>query len=204
MRTSRLALAAATVFVFSAARAQTEQGLASAILNCAAVADEKAQLACYNGIAVQLKTAQASAPAATLDARPLAAPQDVAQVPKQEGGSWYNPSTWFGSNETPRPARPIVGSPRNFGSENMPEPSSGPQPLDHITAKVASATYNYFRRFTLTLDNGQVWRQNESDTRVARFDDNGTETVTISRGFLNAFSLAIAGQYGTYQVKRIK
>ena len=86
----------------------------------------------------------------------------------------------------------------------MPVQTSGPQPLDHIAAKVANASYNYFRRFTVTLDNGQVWRQNESDTKVARFDGNGTERVTISRGFLNGFSLVIEGQYGTYQVKRIK
>jgi hypothetical protein len=69
---------AAAFFVLSAARAQaqtqTEQDLASAILNCAAVADEKAQLACYNGIAARLKTAQASAPAATSGAQPPAAP----------------------------------------------------------------------------------------------------------------------------------
>jgi hypothetical protein len=82
--------------------------------------------------------------------------------------------------------------------------AGGPQPLDHITAKVMNASHNYFRRFTVRLDNGQVWRQNESDTRVARFDGNGTETVTISRGYLNGFGLVIEGQYGTYQVKRIK
>lgn len=99
----------------------------------------------------------------------------------------------------------MVGSPTDFGSENLPESASNePRPLDHITAKVASVSYNYFRRFTVTLDNGQVWRQAESDTKVARFGDDGGEAVTISRGFLDAFSLVIDGRRGTYQVKRIK
>ena len=191
--------------MFSAAQAASEQGLASAILNCAAVTDEKAQLACYNGIATQLKAAQASAPATTPGTQPSAAPQDVAQAPKQEGGAWYNRGSWFGSSETHAANRPMVGAPADFGNETMPQTQdTGPQPLDHIAAKVANVSYNYFRRFTVTLDNGQVWRQIESDTKVARFDDNRSETVTISRGFLNSFSLTIEGRWGTYQVKRIK
>jgi hypothetical protein len=195
MKSGPLAATAAAVFMLSAAQAQSEQGLASAILNCAAAADEKAQLACYSGIAAQLKAAQTSASAAVTPG---------AQAPKQESGSWYNPGTWFGSDDTSSAYSPMVGNPADFGSENMPVQTSGPQPLDHITAKVTNASYNYFRRFTVTLDNGQVWRQNESDTRVARFNGDGVETVTVSRGFLNSFSLIIAGQHGTYQVKRIK
>jgi hypothetical protein len=49
-----------------------------------------------------------------------------------------------------------VGTSVDFGAENMPVQTSGPQPLDHITAKVANASYNFFRRFTVTLDNCQV------------------------------------------------
>jgi hypothetical protein len=209
MRFSVRAVIAAILFVFSAANAASEQGLEGAILNCSAQADAKAQLDCYNGIAAQLKAhrAESTAPAQVTRAPEVSSPppQATAEAPKQAGSAWYNPTTWFGSNESPQPARPMVGNPADFGGENLPEAaSSAPKPLDHITAKVTGVSYNYFRRFTVTLDNGQVWRQAESDTKVARFGDDGGEAVTISRGFLDAFSLVIDGRWGTYQVKRIK
>lgn len=179
-----VALAAATLALSPAHAA--EQSLASDVLACAAQPDEKAQLGCYNAIAARLKAAQATA----------------AQTPKTEGGTWYNPSSWFGSTQPP-PARAAGRPPAaQFGSETLPEnPTTEPPRLDEITVKVASASYNYFRRFTVTLDNGQVWRQLESDTSVARFGDEGGESVTIKRGWMG-FVLSLNGKW--YQVKRIK
>ena len=204
------ALTVATV-VIAAAQAASEQGLAAAILNCSAKTDEKEQLACYNGIAAQLKVQHAAATSAAptgdapADAQTPKPAQTTAEGQKQEGGVWYNPTTWFSSNEQALANRPTVGSPADFGNEDLPEAESNePRPLDHIAARVASVSYNYFRRFTLTLDNGQVWRQMESDGKVARFSDDGGEAVTISRGFMGSFSLTIDGRWGSYQVKRIK
>lgn len=214
MRTCIVTAVAAVLFAASAAHAAAEQGLASAILACAAQADEKTQLACYNSIAAQLKGTQAAAVPSAASAAPAApqsvptapqpVPQQAAQAPSHEGGAWYNPGTWFGSNEPASAPRPTIGSPADFGSESMPETKTdAPQPLDQITAKVVSVSYNFFRRFTVTLDNGQVWRQAEGDS-VARFSDDGGEAVTIKRGFLGSFNLTIVGKWGTYQVKRIK
>jgi hypothetical protein len=98
----------------------------------------------------------------------------------------------------------MVGTPADFGKENMSFHSDAPEPLDHITAGVANVTYNFFRRFTVTLDNGQVWRQEDGDTDVARFEKDKAEVVTISRGFLESYHLTIQGRWGTYKVKRIK
>lgn len=87
-----MAAIAAASFVFGAAQAASEQGLAAAILNCSAQTDEKAQLACYNGIAAQLKAQQASGttPAPAAQAQPNeqpSPPRAIAEAPKQEGDS---------------------------------------------------------------------------------------------------------------------
>jgi hypothetical protein len=118
---------------------------------------------------------------------------------------------WFGGNsetprssEAPRPPRRVVGTPADFGKESMLPESTEPVPLDHISAGIAKVTANFFGRFTVTLDNGQVWRQEDGDTPVARFPKDEAVTVTITRGFMDTFHLSIDGRWGTFQVKRIK
>jgi hypothetical protein len=88
----------------------------------------------------------------------------------------------------------------DFGAERLPQ-AAAKEP-DTMVAHVAKVSVNAFKQFTVTLDNGQVWRQLESDTAVARFTT--ANTVTISRGFLDSYSLSVAGAWGTYKVKRIK
>ncbi len=104
----------------------------------------------------------------------------------------------------PPPAPPRADTMIDFGKEAMPFQADAPVPSDQLTARVASVTYNYFHIFTVTLDNGQVWRQVDGDSRVARFKNDKTEVVTITRGFLDSFHLAIRGVWGDYAVKRIK
>ncbi len=176
-----LVVTVAMVLAASAAHAASGGDLASAILACAAQQDATAQLACYNRIATQLKAAPAQSPMAAV---PLTRPQDVRS-----------------SDAAPRP---VIGTPADFGKEGLRFQADMPAELDHIRARVANVTVNYFHIFTVTLDNGQVWRQVDGDTRVARFKNDKTEIVTITRGFLDSFHLAIQGAWGDYQVKRIK
>jgi hypothetical protein len=98
---------------------------------------------------------------------------------------------------------PAVAAPvdRSFGAERLPN-AERPQQPETMTAKVVSISYNAFKKFTITLDNGQVWRQNESDSPVAHFD--ATDTVRITRGFLDSYNLKVDGGWGIFKVKRIK
>lgn len=104
----------------------------------------------------------------------------------------------------PPPARRVIGSVADFGLESVPFDTTGPVKRAQITAKVAKVSYNFFHIFTVTLDNGQVWRQMDSDSSIAQFKTDKPEVVTISRGFLDSFHLAIRGRWGLYAVKRIK
>ena len=104
---------------------------------------------------------------------------------------------------SPPPPPPAANKPADFGKDTMPFQADAAAP-EQITARVRSVIYSYFHVFTVTLDNGQVWRQVDGDTRVARFKNDKTEVVTITRGFLDSFHLAIKGDWGAYEVKRIK
>lgn len=90
--------------------------------------------------------------------------------------------------------------PSEFGGERLA--AAAEKPAEFIIAKVASVRINALKQFTIVLDNGQVWRQLESDTVFARM--RGAETVKISRGFMGSYSLTIEGAWGTFKVKRIK
>jgi hypothetical protein len=205
-----LALAAAALLAFSAAQAASGDTVTGVLKACRAETNATARLACFDRLVAGLDaeppvafTAPVPAPAPVASAPAVAPPAPVAS-PKKET-SWYNPTDWFGS-DAPKPARPMAGNPTEFGGENLARPAddSSPAPLDHITATVTRVTINALGKFTVTLANGQVWRQGESDTGVARFKNDGKETVTITRGFLDAYSLKIDGKWGTYKVKRIK
>jgi hypothetical protein len=89
----------------------------------------------------------------------------------------------------------------DFGSERLQKDDAAASP-ETMTAKVAQVRWNMFKHFSVTLDNGQVWRQLDSDTAVARLDP--AATVKITRGFLDSYSLSVEGEWGVFKVKRIK
>jgi hypothetical protein len=101
-------------------------------------------------------------------------------------------------------AAPAAKSPASeFGAERLPGAAEeARQTRESIQAKVTKVTFNAIKHFTIALDNGQIWRQLASDTALAEL--KGSETVNITRGFLNSYSLSIEGVWGTYRVKRIK
>jgi hypothetical protein len=104
-----------------------------------------------------------------------------------------------------RPAEPAMAAAKpsaDFGSERLQKDDATPQQPESMTAKVAQVRWNAFKHFSVTLDNGQVWRQLDSDTAVARIDS--AATVKITRGFLDSYSLSVEGTWGIYKVKRIK
>ncbi len=96
----------------------------------------------------------------------------------------------------------LDAAPSDFGGEDLKRPDAAPQEPAFLVAKAARVSFNAIHHFTVTLDNGQVWRQLDSDTEVARFGA-GT-AVRLKRGFMDSYSLSVEGVFGSYKVKRIK
>jgi hypothetical protein len=104
------------------------------------------------------------------------------------------------------PAPPLAAPPvgaTGLGSERLPQlASSSPRVPQQMIAGVAGVSYDGRGRFTMTLDNGQVWRQLEGDTALLK----GTRfpAVRISRGVLGSYDLNIVGRNATYRVSRLQ
>lgn len=151
-------------------------------------------------------------------AAPPAAAQPAAPPPAQNfgkaepsgksGTAWYNPGTWFGSDSS-EASSGATQTAAQFGAEAIPERTkpgepAKPEPLDRITAKVTGYSFAANGRFTVTLDNGQMWKQLDGDTGTPHFDKNGGDSVTISRGFLGSYNLVVEGHNAMFKVRRIE
>ncbi len=183
MARAYLILAAALAAMAANAAAEAADPLAE--MNACRGLGDAARLACFDRV-----LARHDAPAPVTAAAPIvAAPVATAPAPV-----------------TPAPVAPAPPpapqASADFGSERLPASAAAPQKAASIVAKVKAVSWNAFKHFTVTLEDGQVWRQLDSDTTTARF--GAADAVKISRGFLDSYSLSIEGVWGTYKVKRIK
>ena len=173
-----------------------DDALLRAMSHCATLADGAARLACYDGLAPRVNAALAGAPAAVASQAPT----------KEEQKSWFgfDVGDLFGTS----PATQTT--PQQFGAENTEaaktqRESPETNQIDSITAGVTEYAYNPFGKFVVFLDNGQVWKQVPGDADRARFERKAADnTVTISRGFIGSYNLAINGSNRIYKVTRIK
>jgi hypothetical protein len=68
----------------------------------------------------------------------------------------------------------------------------------------AHYAFNPVGRFTVFLDNGQIWNQVPGDSNVARFKKSGPNSVTISRGLFGSYNLRVSGYPAIFKVTRLK
>jgi hypothetical protein len=69
---------------------------------------------------------------------------------------------------------------------------------------VASYTVAPSGSFTVTLDNGQVWREHDRDFDTPGFAKDGKNIVVIQRGLLGGYDLHIKGTSTFFKVVRVQ
>jgi hypothetical protein len=90
--------------------------------------------------------------------------------------------------------------PEQFGLPDA-RPSAGG--VDHLAAHITNVDYDDYGSFTVTLDNGQVWRQVPMDDARAHWRKNMTGTVaTVAYGAGGTFNLTV-GERILYKVERV-
>jgi hypothetical protein len=83
-------------------------------------------------------------------------------------------------------------------------PGAPPAAVDHVTARLTDYSVSDRGIVTVTLDNGEVWRQIDGDGPPPRLNRPArTYVVTIKPGFLGAYNLTVGGQAGLYRVRRL-
>lgn len=85
-----------------------------------------------------------------------------------------------------------------FGLENRKKEEA--VKIDKLRAKVTKIKTNQIGYRTFTLDNGQVWRQTDTDSFSAKKGDE----IIITRGVFNSFKMKKANNNRTVQVKRVR
>ena len=67
-----------------------------------------------------------------------------------------------------------------------------------------SYSFNRYGTFTVTLEDGQVWRQLSGDTDRARWNKPAQSyQVRISRGLLGSYNLEVRNNPGMFKVQRV-
>jgi hypothetical protein len=179
----------------SAALAASRDDTLEEVSKCATIVDDKLRLGCYDSLAPHVREALGTPPD-KLAGNPTA----------DEQKSWFgfDIAGLFGGNEE-KPQN----APQQFGQESVTDSTSAPtapemQEIDSITAGVTDYSFRD-NKFTVFLDNGQIWQQLSGDFNVARFRNNPKDnSITISRGFLKSYNLKINDDNSFYKVKRLK
>jgi hypothetical protein len=91
--------------------------------------------------------------------------------------------------------------PQQFGKKVV---ASVPE-ADHVVARMTSYQFDRQGWFTVTLDNGQVWRQLPGDTTSAGWKKPApTYQVRITHGFFGSYNLHVQEAPGLYKVERVR
>ena len=159
------------------AHADPAQEALTEIARCADIVDAAERLKCFDAAVPRVKGA-------------LAAPSPAAPAK-----SWLD---WFGFS---RPAPPATKT-EDFGK---PAPEPAPDELNEIASPVLEFARTPLGKALFVLENGQVWRQIDSDTTVVLDPERGRALkVKIERGFLDSYNLSIEGRNILVKVNRIK
>ena len=164
------------------------------LVKCTDVTDERARLACYDQEAPALRAAAEvpAPPVATAEPQSVAAPAaPEAPPPPQQGGWSLSGLDPFGGDTSPPSSAQMAYQP--IGQEILP-----------ITIAVRDYTVEPSGSFTVTLANGQVWRERNEHYETPRFDPAGGNVVTIEHGLIGGYNLYLTGSGKPYKVVRVK
>jgi hypothetical protein len=156
----------------AAGAATGAEDLGAAVRNCRALADDAARLACYDEAIARSDRA----PAMT-KAPPKAAPAPAQTAPAAAAA----------------PAAPAAdpedafGRERRVQAEEQQRLDQDARALGELEATVTTIGLRADGLMTITLDNGQVWRQNRPDSR---FRLKEGDRVKIQPGSLKSFILS--------------
>jgi hypothetical protein len=107
----------------------------------------------------------------------------------------------LGLSPAPQVRAPIENGPRIA----VAGPASIAHTLDPQWSRMTSYSFNQYGTFTVTLANGQVWRQLSGDTDFAHWTKPAAGyTARITRGALGSFNLKVRGKPEAFKVEQVK
>ncbi len=184
------ALLAALLITTGSASAGPRDDVIGTLVKCADIADKAARLDCYDQAAPQLRTA-AQAPAPPPPPVAVQAAEPPAAPVSQQGGSFLSSLDPFGDSPQGPSAQQMAYQP--IGAEILP-----------VTIGVADYAVAPNGSFSVTLDNGQVWRERNEHYEHPSFRSDAKNAVVIERGLIGGYNLYLKGDGKPYKVLREK
>ncbi|WP_137168249.1 hypothetical protein [Salinimonas lutimaris] len=157
------------------ASAASAQSVAAQLRHCGQIDADDKRLACYD----QLTATMRQTPAPAKQSAPLVS-DTARQVAKVSPPATTQPA-------------PNRQTPAEFGLQKNQQDQ-----LDEISAGISKVEKDKRGKFTLTLDNGMVWKQ----TNSAFFRPRVGDTATIERGAMGVFYLGVEDSNRRIKVKR--
>jgi hypothetical protein len=158
--------------------ASAQPALQFELSRCLAIPGVLQRLACYDGVA--------RGTGVRVAAQPRMAPALPAPAPPT-----YSP-------------RPIPVPAPGFGGERLPQSEASRRAAqDRIESPLAGFDLNIRGKFTVTLANGQVWKQLDGDDAVAR-PRKSARSVIIERALFSSYALTFNDSSQRYKVARVQ
>lgn len=184
-RVLKVSLAVAALMSASAAYAQQNE-----MQRCAAIEDSLERLVCYDNLAEkhQQMGHMMSANKGSEKGQKMRAEKAQKRAERKHDKAM---------NKAKR-GQKMESSESRFGMEHRSNPDD--ENLDKIIVEVAERSEGPYGKWTITLKNGQVWKQTE-DVGYFSWDE---DTYYIERGALNSFFFGREGANRRFRVKRVK
>ncbi len=168
--------------------------LQQAIIACKQQNDNFARLNCYDQIGAQV-SAQVVTPVANPQAKP------VESISKPIAPQIESNLRTSSAQVTVAPVQVISQPTAEAIVDDFGRTKSRPSDdLQQITGKVKALSTNNQRKLIITLENGQAWRQTDSDSLSIKVGNN----VNIEKAAFGSFLLNVEGSNRKIRVKRVE
>ena len=156
----------------------------SAVLRCNGLFGDREWLDCYYGAAQPVRAQLGLSPSPQARVQPPPAGNDRIPVVGLPAAR---------SNLEPAPQQ-------QFGMRKIQPANDGAR----VVSRMDSYSFNHYGIFTVTLANGQVWRQLSGDTDFAHWTKPAASyTASVTRGALGSFNLKVKGGSEAFKVERV-
>lgn len=160
------------------------QDFRQALLECEKETNDVKRLACYDSVVKQLSQ--------SADVGQLAPP------PPPSAPIQTNKQTTYTATTPTKPAAPELSAEERFGKSKQELKKA--EELSRIDAIITKISKSKYGKMTITLSNGQKWRQTVASKLRLKVNQN----VFIERGAFDSFILGRDGTNSRMRVKRVK
>jgi hypothetical protein len=203
------------------ARAAPRDEVMTSLFRCNAIGDDRQWLDCFYGAAQPVREELALKPVPSfqlaLVQRPPAggmslSPQARGQAVAEAGRCYADPNDrawlacYYAAASPLRQALKLPSAPTAPRQGSSPVVASvAPAGNGVIRARMASYLFDGQKFFTVTLSNGQVWRQLDGDTATAHWNKPAPSyMVAIKPGMFGSHNFSVDGTSGVFRVRQVR